>query len=219
MEGEMTVTSNALSHREKLLRQGMKSFYEHGFNGTTVDAILESSGVPKGSFYHHFKSKSAFGLAVLGRYMEFQLTTMDKWLREDCGSTTAKLSHYVAELGDIFVASGFQRACLAGKFSTELASSSDSFRERLGDAMRGWTDVLTEVMREGQARGDVRRDRSARQLASNVLALIQGAFVLALPMRDLAPLNDAVAALGSLIEPVGGPLVADRVGCDPVSRR
>jgi len=35
----MSAPSKPLSHRERLLRQGMKSFYEYGFNGTTVDAM------------------------------------------------------------------------------------------------------------------------------------------------------------------------------------
>jgi TetR/AcrR family transcriptional repressor of nem operon len=199
----MSASSKPLSHKERLLRQGMKSFYEHGFNGTTVDAILEASGVPKGSFYHHFGSKSGFGLAVLQRYMEFQLATMGKWTSNDTLTTAEKLRRYVGELGEIFVKSGFQRACLAGKFSTELAASSDSFREQLGESMSEWVLVLTQLMREGQQRGDVRVDRSAQQLASNFLALIEGAFVLALPMRDTRPLDDAAAALGSLIEPPG----------------
>jgi TetR/AcrR family transcriptional repressor of nem operon len=201
----MSVSPKPLSHREHLLRQGMKSFYEHGFNGTTVDAILDASGVPKGSFYHHFGSKNAFGLAVLERYMQFQLATLDKWASDETLTTAEKLSGYVGDLGEIFVKSGFRRACLAGKFSTELASSSDSFREQLGESMGGWMSVLTELMRDGQRRGDVRCDRPARQLASNVLALIEGAFVLALPMRDIEPLNDAVMALSSLIEPVPPP--------------
>ncbi len=62
----------ALSHKERLFRAGAKLFYENGFHGTTIDAVLAEAGVPKGSFYHHFGSKDAFGQAVLSRYMGFQ---------------------------------------------------------------------------------------------------------------------------------------------------
>src|SRR4029078_11428625 len=109
---------NTLSHKERLIRQGMKAFYTNGFQGTTVDAILEASGIPKGSFYHHFGSKDAFGLAVLDRYMHIQLDALARWGDGDGVGITDKLTRSSTELCETFVRSGFQRACLAGKFST-----------------------------------------------------------------------------------------------------
>ena len=54
----MTTQQEAvLSHKERLIRAGGKLFYENGFHGTTVDAVLAEAGVPKGSFYHHFGSQ------------------------------------------------------------------------------------------------------------------------------------------------------------------
>src|SRR6476620_12004185 len=94
-QGEsMGATPKTLSHKERLIRQGMKSFYASGFHGTTVDALLEASGVPTGSFYHHFGSKDAFGLAVLDRYMHIQLDALAKWTVYDASTTTDKLTRY-----------------------------------------------------------------------------------------------------------------------------
>ena len=189
----MGATPKTLSHKERLIRQGMKSFYASGFHGTTVDAILEASGVPKGSFYHHFGSKDAFGLAVA------------KWADDDALSTTDKLTRYFTELCETFVRSGFQRACLAGKFSTELAANSDSFREQLGKSLIVWNSALSDLLRHGQQRGDVRTDRSPEQLAHSILALIQGAFVLALSARDTQALDAVCSTFGLLIEPLPMP--------------
>lgn len=197
----MAAAAKALPHKERLLRQGMRSFYASGFHGTTVDAILAASGVPKGSFYHHFGSKDAFGLAVLDRYMHMQLDALAKWADDETLSTTDKLTGYFAELTAGFVGSGFQRACLAGKFSTELAADSAPFRDRLGTALSAWHRALSELMQAGQKRGDVRDDRSAEELSHAVLALIQGAFVIALSARDAQALDAVSASFGPLIQP------------------
>lgn len=197
----MAAAAKALPHKERLLRQGMRSFYSTGFHGTTVDAILAASGVPKGSFYHHFGSKEAFGLAVLDRYMQIQLDALTKWADDETLSTTDKLTGYFAELTAGFVRSGFQRACLAGKFSTELAADSAPFRDRLTVALSGWHRALSELMQAGQKRGDVRSDRSAEELSHGVLALIQGAFVIALSARDTRALDAVSASFGPLIQP------------------
>jgi TetR/AcrR family transcriptional repressor of nem operon len=191
----------ALPHKERLLRQGMKLFYAEGFHGTTVDAVLASAGVPKGSFYHHFGSKDVFGQAVLDRYLEFQIDLFDKWAAKKNLSTSAKLVGYFKEISQIFVKSGYQRACLAGKFSTEVAAASDSFRELLSAGMQLWKSRIVELLAAGQADGDVRQDRTAEDLADAVLSLIQGSLVIALSTRDKHTLAAVGATIKSVVEP------------------
>jgi len=191
-----TQQTEPVPHKERLLRQGLKYFYDRGFHGTTVDAILEASGVPKGSFYHHFGSKEAFARAVLTRYTEFQLALLDRWVNEPDLSTTDRLGRYVDELVELFVRSGYRRACLAGKLSTEVAVGSDAFREQIGASLLAWKEHLTALLSQGQERGDVRTDRTAEDLATATLALIQGTFVLCIATRD----EEALKAVRSTIQ-------------------
>ena len=191
----------APTHKERLLRQGMKLFYAQGFHGTTVDAILVSARVPKGSFYHHFGSKDVFGQAVLDRYMQFQIDLFDKWAAKKNLTTSAKLVGYFKEISQIFVKSGYQRACLVGKFSTEVAAASDVFRAQLDTQMQRWKASIVELLAAGQADGDVRQDRTAEDLADAVLSLIQGSLVIALSTRDKYTLATVATTIKSVIQP------------------
>ncbi|MCV7302968.1 TetR/AcrR family transcriptional regulator [Mycobacterium barrassiae] len=191
----------ALPHKEALLRSGTKLFYDYGFHGTTVDAVLADAGVPKGSFYHHFGSKDVFGQAVVERYMEFQRNLFGKWSSKKDLSTSDKLVGYAKEMSQMCVKSGYQRGCLAGKLSTEVAPASDVFRRQLGSHIETWTTDLATLLATGQEQGDVRTDRSAREIAEAVLSLIQGTFVLALSTRDKHTLASLVTTLRLLVEP------------------
>jgi len=53
------------SAREKLLDITFEEVYIHGYAATSVDTILKKAGVPKGSMYHHFKSKKELVLAMV----------------------------------------------------------------------------------------------------------------------------------------------------------
>jgi TetR/AcrR family transcriptional repressor of nem operon len=191
----------ALTHKERLLRHGTKLFYAQGFHGTTVDAVLASAGVPKGSFYHHFGSKDVFGQAVLDRYMQFQIDLLHKWAAKKNLSTSAKLVGYFKEISQIFIKSGYQRACLTGKFSTEVAAASEPFREQLDGQLRAWKAGIVELLSAGQSDGDVRQDRTAEDLADAVLSLIQGSLLIALSTRD----KHALATVGQTIKIVVEP--------------
>ena len=56
----------ALSNtKEHLLTTGYKLIAQKGFTAVGIKQILDTAGVPKGSFYHYFASKEAFGEAII----------------------------------------------------------------------------------------------------------------------------------------------------------
>jgi TetR/AcrR family transcriptional repressor of nem operon len=190
-----------LPHKERLLRQGTEDFYDLGFHGTTVDTILDHAAVPKGSFYHHFGSKDAFALEVLKRYHEYQMAWLGRWSERTDLSVPDRVRGYYLDLADSFAGSSFQRACLAGKFSSELANASASVRDQLATGLTEWRAGLESLIAAGQEAGEVIATRSARVLAESVLALLQGAFVVGMSMRDEQALRAIADSIDALLRP------------------
>ncbi|BBY63061.1 TetR/AcrR family transcriptional regulator [Mycolicibacterium helvum] len=197
----MATQEAVLPHKERLLRAGIKLFYENGFHGTTIDAVLAQAGVPKGSFYHHFGSKDAFAQAVLDRYIRFQGELFTTWFARTDLSTVDQLTGYFKDMSQVFINSGFQTACLTGKFSTEMGAASDYFRPQLARQIGMWKTRLSTLLAAGQQRGDIRDDRPSEDLADAVLALIQGAFVLTLSTRDERTLTSVCTTIKDLVAP------------------
>jgi TetR/AcrR family transcriptional repressor of nem operon len=189
----------ALSHKERLLRQGARDFYDIGFHGATVDTLLKHADVPKGSFYHHFGSKDQFAQRVLERYHDFQMEQLARWSARTDLKVPERLRLYYLDMVERFVRSAFQRACLAGKFSSELAASSSTIRSQLSVSLTQWRDGIADLLETGQRDGDVRTDRQAVDLADAVLALIQGAFVVGLSVRDEDSLRRLAESLDALL--------------------
>ncbi len=72
--------------RVALLDSAEKIFSRKGYAGVGINEVLSSIGVPKGSFYHYFASKDAFGEAVITFYFEHYLLEMDQ-IMGDSGRT------------------------------------------------------------------------------------------------------------------------------------
>ncbi len=189
----------AVPHKERLLRSGMRLLYSHGYHGTSVDALLVDAAVPKGSFYHHFGSKEAFGFAVLDRYDAYQAEVLARWATREDLTVPDRLAGYHGQLVERFVASGWQRSCLIGKLSNELAPSSDAYRRRLTEGLEAWKTSISALLAAGQQRGEVRDDDTADRLADAVLAMIQGAFVTALALHENDYLNAVTRSLIDLV--------------------
>ena len=57
--------------RKRILSAGASLIHRKGYASTSLGDILEASGVPKGSFYHHYRSKEAFGLEAVDFHLGF----------------------------------------------------------------------------------------------------------------------------------------------------
>src|SRR4030042_1682578 len=57
------------STKQRLLDAGIAMLLEHGYHDLGIQALLEATRTPKGSFYHHFEDKEDFALQVIDQYM------------------------------------------------------------------------------------------------------------------------------------------------------
>src|SRR5205814_7331440 len=58
------------STREAILEAATRLIHVHGYNAMALDDVLRESGVGKGNFYHHFKSKEDLGHAILDQIVD-----------------------------------------------------------------------------------------------------------------------------------------------------
>lgn len=169
------------NNREKILSAGLAVFHKQGFHATGVQDVVDHAGVPKGSFYNHFKSKDALGLEVLESY----------W-KAGGGARTELQTAGIAPLERIdrhLAAAGYdENGCLIGNFSSELTGS-DEFRSRLSELYKVWVSEVAACIREGQEDGTLRRDDRAENLAEFIIEGLEGAKLKAKVERDPAVLK------------------------------
>ena len=69
--------------KQRLIEAGLAMLLEHGYGSLGVQALLDATGVPKGSFYHHFKDKEDFALTVIDTYIGEVHKVLDMCLGDD----------------------------------------------------------------------------------------------------------------------------------------
>lgn len=155
------------NHREKILLAGFAVFHEQGFHNSGVQDVVDHAGVPKGSFYNHFKSKDDLGLEVMEYYWEGG-SKMRAELQAEGVPVIKRIDRHIA-------AAGYDKnGCLIGNFSSELAVS-DKFRSRLTELYKIWVSEVADCIKEGQKDGTVRDDETAKNLAEFIVEGIEGA--------------------------------------------
>ena len=127
-----------------------------GFSGVGLNEILTAAKVPKGSFYHYFGSKDAFGEALLESYFADYLAELDATLDAPGLTMAQRLMNYWRNWQDTQSFSDCQGRCLAVKLGAEVADLSESMRLALKGGTTGITDRLARAIGAGTAKAPCR---------------------------------------------------------------
>ncbi|GAA4218795.1 TetR/AcrR family transcriptional repressor of nem operon [Sagittula marina] len=140
--------------RAKLIRAGLAHLTERGYGASGVDEILSTAGVPKGSFYHHFGSKEAFGSELIAAYDAYFLTVLDRNLDDTRRAPIDRLRAFAKDAEAGMARHGFRRGCLIGNLGQEMPNLPDSFRARLSAVLDGWQDRTEACLAKAEVNGD-----------------------------------------------------------------
>lgn len=165
--------------RENILATGQRLMAGKGYSAVGLNEILLDAGVPKGSFYHYFGSKDAFGEAVLDSYFEDYLAEIDATLALPGMTMAQRLQHYFATWQQTQSLFECQGKCLAVKLAAEVADLSEAMRLSINRGTAGIVSRLAGALEAGQAEGSLRIDGDAGAVASSLYQLWLGASVMA----------------------------------------
>ncbi len=142
-----TTLSNTKTH---LLEIGYQLLAYKGFSAVGIKQILDTAGVPKGSFYHYFASKEAFGEAIITHYFTRYKRRLELIAEEDV-SAQQKLYDYFQNWYDTQQNGCDHEKCLVVKLSAEVADISEPMREALNQGYQQTIAWLTAQIKAGWA--------------------------------------------------------------------
>ena len=181
--------------RSDIVRIGTRLIYSQGYNATGIDAVLKEAGVPKGSFYHYFRSKEEFGLAVIDHFAAGFAQRLETFLRDEEVTPLNRIRNFL-ESGQARVAQNHcTRGCLIGNLGQEMADLNERFRERLDQIFIMWRQQFAACLAEAQGQGELSPDLDADVLAGFILSGWEGAILRAKVMKSPQPLRDFIETL------------------------
>jgi len=169
-----------------------------GFTAVGLNEVLTAAQVPKGSFYHYFGSKEAFGEAVLDAYFADYLARTDALLAEP-GTAAQRLIAYFDDWLDSQTGDEAQSRCMVVKLGAEVCDLSESMRAALKRGTGHIVERLASRVKAGGVDGSLPAAGDAHAVAVTLYQNWLGASLLAKITRDRAPLDRAMADTRKLL--------------------
>jgi TetR/AcrR family transcriptional repressor of nem operon len=162
------------STKEKLLTAGMSMLLERGYNGLGIQQLLTETGIPKGSFYHHFVDKEDFALQVVDHYMEGVHAGIDACLSDVDHPPLDRVRHFFEATEQHYRQEGYM-GCLLGGLGQELSGVSGTFRRKIEECFTRIASRLKSCLEDAQTRGDLPADADPSDLADLLVNCWEGA--------------------------------------------
>ncbi len=151
----------------------MLMLLERGYHDLGVQAVLAATGVPKGSFYHHFKSKEDFGLACLDLYMEEVHRGLDLCLGDTSQPPLHRVRNFFEAVREKYRAEGYL-GCLLGGLGQELSGVSEVFRAKVESCFAPIADRIATCIEEARCQGSLPADTDPQAMANLLVNCWEG---------------------------------------------
>ncbi|PYP92743.1 MAG: TetR family transcriptional regulator [Candidatus Angelobacter sp. Gp1-AA117] len=161
--------------RNKILMAAFAEFYKHGFQGGSLNHIVEMAGTTKGALFHHFAGKQELGYAVVDDVIGPLLK--QRWLDAVATSSDplADLKRAFRQFVKTDIESGFYvQGCPLNNLAQEMSPLDEGFRTRIDKLYAIWRKCYADALANGIKRGKVRKNISPEHVAALVVASQMG---------------------------------------------
>jgi TetR/AcrR family transcriptional repressor of nem operon len=174
--------------KQKLLDAGAHMVLEQGYHALGIQSLLEKTGIPKGSFYHHFDSKQDFVLEIVEMYMAEVHQALDACLEDETRPALDRVRGFFEMTRTKYREEGYL-GCLLGGLGQELSGASEVFQRRIERCLSEIAERIAACLDEGVGRGELPEGTDTRAMADLLVDCWEGAALRSRLRRNPAPLD------------------------------
>ena len=174
--------------KQRLIAAGLPLMLRRGYNAVGIQDLLRDTGIPKGSFYHHFRSKEDFALQVIDAYASEVHHLLETTLSDASRAPLERVRAFFGSVRDAYAAQGYL-GCFLGALGQELSGESAVFRQKIEGCVAAIAERLAVCLEEARDRGELPSATNATQMANVLVDAWEGAAFRTRLVRNGQPLD------------------------------
>lgn len=190
----------ALNSRDRLLQAAMTLVRTKGYGATTVDELCAVTGLTKGAFFYHFKTKEDIFVAAAQRFGEEADALFRRAGYMDKADPLQRLLGYVDFRIGLLQGEIAEITCVLGTLVQEVHITHPAIREVCDRHITANADLVTEMVTAAKRQHAPRARWSAEALGLYVQAVIQGSLLLVKARQSIEPAVECLRVLRRHLE-------------------
>ncbi len=197
----MKTTTARGETRQRLIDAATRAFVAKSYNAVGLQEILNAAGVPKGSFYHYFRSKEELGLSIIEACADEHMDRERRTLSDRSRPPLQRLRKLFEGCRDHYAEHGLSRECVVAKLGMEVSQASEPMRAAVKCAFDQWKSLVAQCLREAQVAGEVDPRHDPETLADFINNAWEGAAGRMQIDRSIEPIDQCLHYLFEVLLP------------------
>ena len=184
MPSTATNTEQDIATRQVILQAAYEEIHVRGFQAASLSKILANTDVTKGALYHYFPTKLALGYAVVDEILSEQI--QQQWVQPllQTDDPVTGLIQIIVQAGQELTEEDIYCGCPLNNLAQEMAPVDEGFRSRVEFVYDAWRKGTEQAFKNGQEKGFVKKDINAKNVATMIVASLEGCMGLAKNARS-----------------------------------
>ncbi|GHO97008.1 TetR family transcriptional regulator [Reticulibacter mediterranei] len=175
-------------------------FNQRGFSGTSLQDIMEATGLRKGGIYSHFENKEQLAEAAF----EYSCQLMEERMREFLSRVPRTATDQLQAVVEAFATVAFDPPVAGGCAMLNTAVESDdaypALKQKVRYSMDAWMALVQKIVSRGIERQELSPETDGAEVATLLISTLEGALMLSKLYDDFRHMERAVAHLRSFIQ-------------------
>jgi TetR/AcrR family transcriptional regulator, transcriptional repressor for nem operon len=184
---------------QRVLEKAMNAFWERGYEGISIEDLVQSTGIGRGSLYDTFADKHSLYLAALDQYIA-AVRAQTTALLDQPGTLQELLRRLFQTQVDALLSDPARRGCFLVNASLEMAPHDPKVSTIVQSALQELEEGLYRLLIKAQVAGELPLRHDPHQLAHFLVATLVGIRVLARNQQDRRVLEDVVKTAVSVFD-------------------
>ena len=186
-------------NRGEVLAKAMETFWRYGYEGTSVQDLIQSMGINRGSLYDTFGDKRSLFLEAIAHYDQTIVRSAIARLEAPGASKQAIIDHF-KNLVDRIVADTERRGCFVTNTAVELCPHDADTAQRVTKNLQRIEQAFYKALLRAQEKGEISAEKNLPALARYLTSNLQGLRVISKVNSDPQAIEEIVQILLSVLD-------------------
>jgi len=183
--------------RRRIVEAAAPIFNRRGYDGSSLNDLMEATGLKKGGIYRHFSSKEELAAEAFDYTWEAAWNARLLHVDEQANGIE-KLKQLIANFADY--RSPVAGGCPILNTAIDADDGNPVLRARVAKALRSWLSRLETIVKQATKRGETRAGVDPKAVATLIVASLEGAFMMSRLERNDDPLRRVQQHLNRYLE-------------------
>ena len=185
--------------KQRILQQAAALFNTQGYAGASISDIMRVTGLKKGGIYNHFQTKDELALKAF----DYAIDLIKQRYRDSLKNkrdAVERLQAIISVLRANVDNPAIEGGCPLLNTAVESDDSHPMLRQRAQIVMDSWRDMVCRIIQKGIARGEIRPEVKADEVATVMISLLEGAVMMSKLYDDSIHFDRAIKHLNHYIK-------------------